>query len=272
MLQDFFRKQCAGFLNTPSLWVNEQFGISQFIFPEINLAHFKPQPPTKQLRLGHQMEQVFKQLIDHSTTHHIRLHNLPVKQGKQTLGEIDFIIEDMVNQKILHIELTYKFYIIDLDISEPMHRLMGPNKRDMFFTKMEKIKNEQFTLLHTAEGREALNTHDITIDQLSHEACYKAQLFSPYGATTPTIRPLNVGCICGYWLRFNDFNSAAFKSYQYYIPHKSEWVIAPHATVKWSSHFTTLMDINLRMLKESAPMIWMKKSETIVEKLFVVWW
>lgn len=272
MLQDFFQKQCVGFLNTPPLWVNNQFGISQFEFPEIDFSHFRAQPLTKKLRLGHQMEQVFKQLIDSCSTYEIILHNLPIKREKQTLGEIDFIIKDHEAQKIVHVELTYKFYIIDLDISEPIHRLIGPNRRDMFFTKMEKIKNEQFSLLHTEEGKHALTTCDISYEGLSHEACYKAQLFVPYGKTDPVIRPLNTKCICGYWVGFDDFNSAEFTSYHYYIPYKSEWVIAPHIDVKWLSHFEVLMDINLRMLKESAPMVWIKKSDMEFEKFFVVWW
>lgn len=272
MPQDFLQKQCVGFLNTPPLWVNDQFGISQFTFPEIDFSHFRVQPLTKKLRLGHQMEQIFKQLIDSCPSHDILLHNLPVKREKQTLGEIDFIIKDTRTQKTIHVELTYKFYIIDLDISEPIHRLVGPNRRDMFFTKMEKIKNEQFQLLHTPEGKDALTGYHITTDHLLHKACYKAQLFSPYGTANPAIRPLNTACICGYWLRFNDFNSPTFKSYHYYIPYKSEWVIAPHEAVQWSSHFEVLMDLNIRMLKESAPMVWVKKSEAVFEKLFVVWW
>lgn len=170
-------------------------------------------------------------------------------------------------------ELTYKFYIINPEISEPIHRLMGPNKHDMFFTKMEKIKKEQFELLHSKSGIKALSNNGIPHKEIAHQTCYKAQLFNPLGEDkSANIRPLNRNCICGHWLRFDDFNTNAFTSYQFYIPFKSEWVIEPHAEVQWRNHFETLMDINLRMLKENAPMVWMKKSETVFEKFFVVWW
>lgn len=266
-------KQCVGFLNTPPLWVNEQFGIQQFDFPEIDLNSFKPKPIPKKIRLGHQMEYVFKQLISHSKKYEVLLHNLPVKSGNRTIGEIDFILKDKNFERLIHVELTYKFYVINPEISEPIYRLMGPNKSDMFFTKMEKIKNEQFQLLHMEEGVNALASNEINHTEVTHQTCYKGQLFVPFGEDKgANIRPLNQNCICGHWLRFDDFNTPEFKSFKFYIPYKSEWVVEPHSNVQWQTHFGVLMDINLRMLKENAPMVWMKKSETEFEKFFVVWW
>lgn len=266
------KQQCIGFLNTSPLWENNQFGIQQFEFPEIDWSTFQPKIIPERIRLGHQMEYVFKQLVEHSGAYEMLLHNLPIKDGNRTIGEIDFVLRDAQTAELIHIELTYKFYIINPEISEPIHQLMGPNRRDMFFTKMEKIKNNQFQLLHSEEGSKALYNNNIDHDKISHQACYKAQLFEPYGSIPVNIRPLNTECFTGYWLRFEDFKTADFKSYEFYIPYKSQWVIAPHENVQWSTHFETLMDINLRMLEENAPMVWMKKSETEFEKFFVVWW
>ncbi|WP_273566762.1 DUF1853 family protein [Maribacter halichondriae] len=265
-------KQHSAFLTTPPLWTNTQFGIQQFDFPEMDLTGFKAEPIPMKIRLGHQMEYVFKQLIAHSGKYEVLLHNLPIKKDNRTIGEIDFILREVLTEKRIHVELTYKFYIIDPEISEPIHRLMGPNKRDMFFTKIEKIKNEQFELLHSEEGAKALYDKEIEHSEIEHEACYKAQLFIPYGSTLANIRPLNKNCICGHWLRFDEFNSNEFKSHQFYIPYKSEWVMAPHAAVHWSSHHETLLEVNLSMHMENAPMVWMKKSETEFEKFFVVFW
>ncbi len=264
--------QYIGFLSTPPLWVNTQFGIEQFLFPEMDLSSFTPKPIPKRIRLGHQMEYVCKQLIEFQPDYEILLHNLPIREGKKTIGEIDFILRDVHSRKIIHVELTYKFYIINPEISEPIHRLMGPNKRDMFFTKMEKIKNEQFQLLHSPQGIKALEALGIEHNEIIHRVCFKAQLFKSYGANASHIRPLNSDCVRGYWMRFDDFNTVEFRQNQFYIPSKSEWVIEPHAKVKWSSYFETLMEVNLLLLKENAPMIWMKKSEMEFEKFFVVWW
>lgn len=266
------KDQCIGFVHTPPLWFHEQFGIRQFEFPDIDLSDFNPETIPYRMRLGHQMEHVFKQLIEKSSQYDILLHNLPIKNGTRTIGEIDFILCPVATGGLLHIELTYKFYIIDTNITEPIHRLMGPNKRDMCFSKMEKIKNQQFPLLHSVEGCKMLEERGINPQKIEHQCCFKAQLFVPFDADSINIRPFNKACIVGYWLRFDAFGQKEFRSYTYYIPYKSEWVEPPRLNVPWRSHFEVLMDINLRMIKENAPLVWMKKSETEFEKFFVVWW
>ncbi|MGB5556010.1 MAG: DUF1853 family protein [Flavobacteriaceae bacterium] len=267
-----FQEQCFGFLNTPPLWKNTAFGIRQFDFPEIDLSDFVAEPIPMNIRLGHQMEYVFNQLIAHSRQYEVVLHNLPIKKENRTIGEIDFILRELRTEKLIHVELTYKFYIIDPGISEPIHRLMGPNKRDLFFTKMEKIKNRQFKVLHSEEAAKALYDRNIDPTGISQEACFKAQLFVPFGSAATRIRPLNHTCIGGHWIRFDDFNTPEFQSYRFYIPFKTEWVIAPHSAVNWTSHHETLLEIKLRIRTKNAPMLWIKKSETEFEKFFVVWW
>ena len=271
MSHEYLQKQFLGFLNTSPLWRNNEFGIQQFEFPELQLESFQPQPIPQNIRLGHQMEYLFKQLLQYSEAYQVLLHNLPIKQSNLTIGEIDFILNERATQKLIHVELTYKFYIINTEITTPLHRLIGPNRRDMFITKMKKIKNKQFALLHTEDGNRTLANHGINTDQIEHQCCYKAQLYTPYG-TTVNIHPLNSGCIAGYWLQLTDFNANNFKDYDFYIPNKSEWIITPHIEVTWISHSQILLAINLYMYEENTPMIWMKKSDTVLEKFFVVWW
>lgn len=272
MQEEHLQQQITGFLNTPPLWLHTQFGIQQFGFPRVDMTDFIPKTIPQKIRLGHQMEHVCKQLLDHIDGYEVLLHNLPIREGKLTIGEIDFILRETYTQQLIHLELTYKFYIIDPNISEPIHQLMGPNRRDMFFTKMEKIKNAQFALLHSMTGSKALAASNINPSDIQHQACYKAQLFEPYGSKPLHLRPLNPNCITGYWLRMTDLQTDAFKNYQFYIPYKSQWVIAPHAQVEWTSHYESLLEINLRLIKQNAPMVWMRKSETKFEKFFVVWW
>jgi len=264
--------QCLGFLNTPPLWEKEQFGIQQFEFPNIDLHSFLPKPIPQNIRLGHQMEYVFKQLVAYSEIYEVVLHNLPIRQDKITLGEIDFILRDKTNDQLIHVELTYKFYIINPEISKPIQQLVGPNRRDMFVAKVEKIKNNQFPLLHSKEGVKSLVSNNINHSSIKHQCCFKAQLFLPYRRASVDLHPLNNKCVVGYWLRHDTFNTPEFSKYQYYIPRKSEWVIEPHHQFPYKSHSEIMPDINLRLLKESAPLVWLKKSNTTFEKFFLVWW
>nr|WP_052958625.1 DUF1853 family protein [Maribacter thermophilus] len=244
----------------------------QFEFPKMDLSNFTPAPIPENLRLGHQLENVCKQLLDHSSQYEVLVYNLPIREGKQTLGEVDFILRDVANEQLIHIELTYKFYIIDTDVSEPLHQLIGPNIRDAFFLKMEKIKNKQFTLLHTEAGTKALAGLELDVSYLIHQTCFKAQLFKPYKTDILQVHPLNEQCIVGYWLRLQDFNTNAFTSYQFYIPRKREWILNPDTNSEWTSHKEIIVKIEEQLLKQNSPLVWMKKNNTAFEKFFVVWW
>ena len=217
------------------------------------------------------MEHVFSYLIAASENFEVALNNLLIDEGKLRVGELDFILKEKNANTYIHVELAYKFYIINPEISEPIYRLMGPNRRDMFYTKLDKLKEKQLPLLHHNSLVQYWESHHINPDEMQQQCCFKAQLFEPFGERA-SIRPLNGDCIYGKWLRFDDFNSKEFNGAQYYIPKKLEWVITPHEDVQWMNHFETLMEVNLRMVKENAPMLWVKKSDGELEKLFVVWW
>lgn len=266
------KAQCEGFLNTPALWEGKQFGLQQFEFPSLKLESFQAIPIPRNIRLGHQIEYVFKQLIEDSDTYEVILYNLPIRQEKRTIGEIDFILKNKINNQLLHVELTYKFYIINPEIPEPVQSLIGPNRRDAFVAKMEKIKNVQYTLLHTVEGIKALNDRKIDHLKIEHQCCFKAQLFKPYRSQNVCLGILNKKCLSGYWLRYDDFNSPEFANAQYYMPTKSEWIIHLHDQVEWRTHFEMMIDINVRFTNEQAPLIWMKDADGDLKKIFVVWW
>ena len=263
---------CLGFYNTAPLWVKEQFGIKQFDFPQLELSSYLAKQIPEKLRLGHKMEYVFEQLIRFSNQWEVITKNVLIDQDKMRLGELDFILKNKNTQTYYHVELAYKFYIINPEISEPIHRLMGPNKRDMFYTKLDKLKEKQFPLLYSNELSQQLNDLQINPSKVKQEACFKTQLFTPYKDNTISIRPLNKNCIQGNWIRFEDFNTTEFKGFEYYILHKQEWAVLPSEKRTYTSHYETLLNINLRMLKENTPMLWMKKPNGNLEKLFVVWW
>ncbi len=261
----------TGFYNTPPLWKNVQFGLQQFKMPEVDaVTDISIQIPAR-LRLGHQMEYVFKHLIDLSNKFEVRHNNINVEEGKLRIGELDFILKEKNSNKHLHVELAYKFYIINPEISQPIYRLMGPNKRDMFYTKLDKLKEKQFPLLFHNSLQQYWQPDGIEPSEVLQQCCFKAQLFQPYGQKV-SIRPLNTDCITGSWIRFDDFKTSEFQSYEYYIPYKIQWVIAPNENVEWMSHYEILLEVNLRLLKENAPMLWVKPPSGEIKKLFVVWW
>lgn len=217
------------------------------------------------------MEHVFRHLIMASTSHEVVFGNILIEEGKTRIGELDFILREKKTQSYLHVELAYKFYLINSEISEPIYRLMGPNKRDMFYTKMDKLKKKQLPLLYHEQLNTIWAAHNINPPEIQQTCCFKAQLFSSFEKVS-SIRPLNTECIVGKWIRFDDFNSKAFSNAFFYLTRKLEWVLTPHKNVPWMNHFETLMEVNLRMVKENAPMLWMRSPSGTLEKMFVVWW
>ena len=265
-------KHIQGFLASPPLWKQEQFGLKQFVIPEIDLNTFRPQPIPDNLRLGHRVEHILYQLLDHSEACDVLAHNIQIKRGNDTLGELDFLIRFRESGQLLHLELTYKFYIIDSNIPEPIHQLIGPNRKDAFFAKLEKTKQKQFPLLYTEEGLKTLQSLAIDPSQIEQQVLFIGQLFTPYKTIPSSIHPLNTDCIVGFWIQVSDFKSSVFKGYQYYITQKKEWIYTPHQEVDWISYQEAFSQVQSKHLQKRAPIVWIKKEDGTIDRCFIVWW
>lgn len=265
-------KDIQGLLNTPPLWINKQFGLKQFVLPSIDHDTFIPKPIPRKLRLGHRIEHLFYQTLSHSKSYEVLAHNIQIKNKNETLGELDFIVRFRESVHPIHIELTYKFYIIDPNISEPIQHLVGPNRKDFFHKKLDKTIHKQLPLAYTDEAIEVLRMYGINASQLKQQVCFLGQLFIPYEQPFTSIHPLNPACIVGFWIQMKDFNASVFSKYSYYITQKHEWIHTPHHDVLWSSYYDTLLEIQIKHVQKRAPILWIKKENGIIEKCFVVWW
>ncbi len=265
-------KFLEAFITTAPLWIERQFEIKQFVFPEIDPKAVLEINIPEKLRLGHKMEHLFKNCLKGQVYYELLAHNIPIKRDNRTIGEMDFLLRDNRDNQILHLELTYKFYLIDPTLGEPVYQLIGPNRNDTFFSKLEKLKNTQFKIPFTAEGKEQLSKLDIGTENIKQEACFKAQLFTPYKRSKISINPLNTNCFAGFWISLDTFTSSDFLGYEYYLPSKDEWILMPCNTVSWMSYNEVLIELNTLLSNKRSPLVWMKKTVSVFEKLFVVWW
>jgi hypothetical protein len=124
-------------------------GLHAFNLSELSLAtDLEFQLPTN-IRLGHLAERIVSELIKSSSNYKVLYENIQVIEDKNTIGEIDFIIEEILTKRVIHIELAYKFYLFDPSISsEPINNWIGPNRNDSLKEKLDKLKNKQFPLLY----------------------------------------------------------------------------------------------------------------------------
>lgn len=263
----------TSFYNTSPLWSGIYDGLEQFRFPHMDLTTFYLPPVPQNLRLGHQIEYAFQQLLSHSEHYRILVHNLSIDRNKISLGEIDFVLQDMDNGKLVHVELTYKFYIVTGDFGEAIDRqLLGPNKRDSFISKKERIKNHQLPLLYLPESVEALHGLKIDVRGSKQQVCFKSQLFIPFGwrSIDLDLGPFDPACIRGNWIFHKNFNSDGFGAYTYYRPTKSEWPLIPHDEVAWKTYGEIADEISVCIQRRTAPMVWIKDGSGALQKMFIL--
>ena len=124
-------------------------GFQTFDLSELHLTtDVNLQLPTN-LRLGHLAEKVVSELIRSSTNYEVLYENIQLIENKNTIGEIDFIVQNTVTSQLTHVEMAYKFYLLDPTISsETINNWIGPNRNDSLKEKLEKLKSKQFPLLY----------------------------------------------------------------------------------------------------------------------------
>lgn len=107
------KEQFLGFYNTPNLFekLNE---IKQFEFEPIQIDTLEYNLKIeKKLPLGKRVEYFFEYYINQTKRYKLLYKNIQVLKEKETLGELDFILYDEKEEKYLHTELVYKYYLYD---------------------------------------------------------------------------------------------------------------------------------------------------------------
>lgn len=219
--------------------------------------------------LGQQAEACFEAYLKRSKNFELLIANLQIQGEKQTLGELDYIVRDLTTKKVVHIELACKFYLYDetLGPSEEA-KWIGPNRKDSLFDKLEKIKQQQFPLIHAPETQKQLNQLGFEIPT-EQKLCLKAFLFLPAKMETGILSNNFRNCIVGHWVRYGELKD--IENALYAIPNKKEWLLPVEALTEWYS-FSEIKDlISEQLQNRNSPLIYIKTLH-IIEKFFVVWW
>jgi hypothetical protein len=221
------------------------------------------------LRLGHLVEKIVGALLQLATNYELLYENTQILEGKKTIGELDFIIKENSTQRVIHLELAYKFYLFDPKISsEPINNWIGPNRNDSLKYKLEKLKTKQFPLLHHDCTRSKLDS--VVIDQVAQELCLLVSLFVPFDYKKELI-PSYQQAIKGYYVNYETFISQHTDSKTYCLPPKKDWGINPAENDDWINFETVAASISNSTQEKQAPLVWQKHIDSYSE-FFVVWW
>lgn len=275
-------KKTTSILNTfiaaPNLKItSEDYTFENFKFSNEEITEDDFQFP-KELVLGMQAEACFEECIKCSTKYKLLIANLQIHTStslsnpleKKTLGELDYIIQNLKTNKVIHIELACKFYLYDDSLStSEEEKWIGPNRKDTLYDKLEKVKWKQFPLLQKKETLQKLQELNIEIPT-SQQLCLKAFLFLPKKMNRSTFPKNFQDCIVGYWVRFSEFINQDENAF-YAIPTKKEWLLPLESTSTWHSFSEVKKEIEQQLENKKSPLIY-RKTPRNIERFFVVWW
>ncbi len=262
-------KSYEGFLQSNLLWSDTEFGLEQFVIEYGKLDFTRLWPVPDKLRLGHQVEHIYLQLLKASNKYKVLARSIQLIEHKRTLGELDYIIKLLDTDEIIHVELTYKFYLLDPEMDGIVEGLVGPNRGDAFTYKLDKTKNKQMPLLYTDAARKRLK---INVDEVTQKVAFYGEIFTPYEMEIQDLGVLNSDCIKGYYMSLNRFVEEDFTAFKFHFPTKSHWIHIPHINVKWMNFESAIELIKERHAIYRSPMVWIDKGNGVIEKLFVTHW
>lgn len=243
-------------------------------FSSFQLSNLQFEKQTKfdlptNVRLGHLAEKIVSQLIQHSSNYDLLYENVQVVEGKKTVGELDFIVRNKASNQVTHVELAYKFYLFDPQIStNSINNWIGPNRNDSLVEKLDKLKQKQFPLLYHENSKSLLNT--INFDEIKQALCLLASLYVPYDHQQ-IFNPDYSKCIRGYYFNATLFAARDHSDKQYFIPSKKEWGIHPVHNKIWLNYADVQNEIQQVEIQQRAILCWEKHKENYSE-FFIVWW
>lgn len=148
--------------------------------------------------------------------------------NKKTLGEFDFVYQDLIDRNWIHTETAVKFYLgLGADLSK-MESWIGPNKNDRLDLKYHHLFNSQLNLSKCREARELLTKMGIDGSKISRQYWVKGILFAPFHNNTATLpREINPDCTLGYWLTLSDFSKIqrTESPVSWSILDRSDWIV-----------------------------------------------
>lgn len=167
-------------------------------------------------RLGLYFENLLAYWFTIHPDYQVLKKNVVISSENTTIGELDFILKELSSGKVIHLEVSVKFYLQIVHKNKAVW--LGPNLNDNFELKLAKIFNRQIELSNKPITTNTLNQYGIEIDE--RWVIIKGRLFSHDSKLSADT--------C--WLTIDEFEA--------YNDTQSQWVILPKT--HWLSHVNNL--------------------------------
>ncbi|MEM6731280.1 MAG: DUF1853 family protein, partial [Myxococcota bacterium] len=178
--------------------------------------------PTR--RLGHYFEHLHSFWFQHSPVRRHIAEGVVLYDGKQTLGELDFVYAR--DGRPIHLEIAVKFYLRAADAPQT-DSYVGPGLRDRFDRKLEKLKLHQSRRLELPAASDALEAVGVSPDEMRTEVRLKGVLFEPLGSSAARPPEISETCLRGEWLTLGDMHELSGRADEWHLLDRLEWLSGP---------------------------------------------
>lgn len=170
-------------------------------------------------------------------------HGVQIKtfgKHKRTLGEIDFLFHDSLNNQSIHLETAVKFYLADVNQLEQLNEQkawVGPNRKDRLDLKINKLFSNQLTLTKQQESEQTIKNLGFDRGEFAQQFLVKGVLYLPHWVTKHPKeeinkhlpKAINTNNEFGYWIAQSHLPQLLNNSFAARTLCRDEWLTVPVA-------------------------------------------
>lgn len=214
---------CAAQLRRHEDWLND------LALQKNVIAQAVDDPAAGRIPLGKRFERYLHFWFEHSPFFELKAANVQVNGDQFTIGEFDFIVEDLETSEVMHLEVACKFYL-GVDNRRAQNRWVGPSGRDRLDMKTETLKR-QLSLAEQPEGHATLN--DLSIGKVTPRAFVKGYFFHHFTRLMQFKIPHggHPKHNAGWWAYEREVDRLFAGDGTWIILPKSDWLAAVHLDV-----------------------------------------
>lgn len=188
-------------------------------------------------KLGHLYESALEGLIEASPSLTLLAsHEQVFDATGRTLGELDFLLYDQVRELHIHLELAVKFYLAVE--SDDGWQLPGPDPRDNWLRKLNRLRTHQLKLSQLTETQ-ALLSSKFGVDTIKVEQLIYGCLFVPMTCQQmPALDHMSFSARIGRWLHLDQWTTHFEGVEEVLLVPKPLWPVELSPAVK--SHLETI--------------------------------
>jgi len=150
---------CSVYQTLDDKWINDLLEESEsfLVTLDLNSTPLRQWLEVRPSRLlGIRFESMLGFFFENHPRFEMLANNVQLKNGTQTVGEIDFIVNDLTHNRTLHVEVACKFYLSSKN-SHQWNLWLGPNPNDTLKLKMDKMV-DQLSITTRYWGKEYLQS------------------------------------------------------------------------------------------------------------------